>query len=61
MVSAELLDLVDLILQYVHKNTNPFGGVKLIAIGDFLQLKPVENDDANIRYIGRLYAFDSYV
>lgn len=41
MVRADILDAVDYALRYVRKNSMPFGGVQLLAIGDLFQLSPV--------------------
>jgi ATP-dependent exoDNAse (exonuclease V) alpha subunit len=41
MVRADLLDAIDISLQVNRGNQLPFGGVKIILIGDFLQLPPV--------------------
>lgn len=41
MVRADLLDCVDLYLKTVLKNQKPFGGVRMIFIGDLYQLPPV--------------------
>jgi ATP-dependent DNA helicase PIF1 len=44
MVGAELIDLVDGVFQAIRKNGLPFGGVKVIMFGDFLQLPPVRDE-----------------
>jgi len=41
MVRADLLDCIDLFLRTVLKKKEPFGGVKMIFIGDLYQLPPV--------------------
>jgi hypothetical protein len=41
MLRADLLDAMDYMMQTVRKNTNPFGGVQVLFIGDLLQLPPV--------------------
>jgi ATP-dependent DNA helicase PIF1 len=41
MAEAELLDKVSAYLQQLRRNTDPFGGLQLIVIGDFCQLPPV--------------------
>ncbi len=41
MVRADLLDCIDVFLQQVRKRKSPFGGVKLIMVGDLYQLPPV--------------------
>lgn len=49
MLRADLLDAIDKILRaYSEKDSNlPFGGVKVIMIGDPFQLPPIENDAWN--------------
>ena len=41
MVRADLLDAIDVSLRVNRRNQLPFGGVKIILIGDLLQLPPV--------------------
>ena len=41
MVRADLLDAIDVSLKANRRNQLPFGGVKIILIGDLLQLPPV--------------------
>ena len=41
MVRCDLLDVIDIILRTVRKNSNPFGGVQVLLIGDTFQLPPV--------------------
>ncbi len=41
MVRADLLDCIDQFLQIVRQQDQPFGGVRLIMIGDLYQLPPV--------------------
>lgn len=53
MVSANLLDTLDIVLQLVRENDFPFGGMQLIFLGDFLQLPPVDKDEVTT------YAFES--
>ncbi|MBK0369649.1 helix-turn-helix domain-containing protein [Flavobacterium agrisoli] len=45
MLRADLLDAIDFMLQTVRKNTQPFGGVQVLFIGDLLQLPPVVKDE----------------
>ena len=42
MVDGILLDKISSIFMKVKKNTRPFGGLHVIALGDLLQLPPVE-------------------
>lgn len=41
MVRADLLDCMDQFLRAVRKNKTPFGGLRIVAIGDLYQLPPV--------------------
>jgi ATP-dependent DNA helicase PIF1 len=41
MVRADLLDCVDAFLKVALSNSKPFGGIKLVFIGDLYQLPPV--------------------
>ena len=45
MLRADLLDAMDYMMQTVRKNTNSFGGVQVLFIGDLLQLPPVIRDE----------------
>lgn len=41
MLSGETLDMVDVVLREVRRSELPFGGLQLIAVGDFFQLPPI--------------------
>ena len=41
MLDADMLDLLDQVLRLARGREEPFGGVQMILIGDFLQLPPV--------------------
>lgn len=45
MVRADSFDYIDRLMRYAKGNSLPFGGVQLIAIGDFYQLPPVVTRD----------------
>lgn len=46
MVRADMLDYIDRLLQEVKGSDLPFGGIQVIAVGDFFQLPPVtKNED----------------
>jgi len=62
MLRADLLDAVDFALQYIRKNSRPFGGVQVLYIGDLQQLPPVvkeEEWDILRRYYKGRYFFHS--
>lgn len=44
MVSAQLLDNLDTIAKIARHSDSPFGGIRVIAVGDFYQLPPVKGD-----------------
>lgn len=47
MIPLYLFEKLSKVLQWVKRNKDPFGGVQLILLGDFMQLPPV-NRDPNI-------------
>jgi ATP-dependent DNA helicase PIF1 len=57
MVRADLLDAIDVSLRMHRKNGTPFGGVKVVMIGDFLQLPPVVKNEERpiLEDLGYLY------
>lgn len=62
MVRADILDAVDYALRYVRRNTLPFGGVQILAIGDLFQLSPVVRQSewpALSPYYTKPYFFES--
>lgn len=44
MLSDKLFDTISEYLSLICKNEKPFGGIKLILVGDFCQLPPVEDN-----------------
>ncbi len=47
MVRADVMDGIDLALRLNRASRKPFGGVKVILIGDLFQLSPVVNPEMN--------------
>jgi len=45
MLRADILDAVDTTLRSVRRNSQPFGGVQMLYIGDLFQLPPVAKED----------------
>ncbi|MDH5474299.1 MAG: helix-turn-helix domain-containing protein [Cyclobacteriaceae bacterium] len=41
MLRADMLDCIDLVLRTIRRNSNPFGGLQLLFIGDLNQLPPI--------------------
>ncbi|MGD1524536.1 ATP-dependent DNA helicase [Vibrio owensii] len=68
MVRADLLDNIDAKLRNAKGSNRPFGGVQVIFVGDFCQLKPILNWKNQVevsaisdRYGDNIYAFNSKV
>lgn len=55
MVRPDVLDQIDLVLRNVKMNSQPFGGVQLLLIGDLSQLSPIIRDEEWVM-LGRYYA-----
>jgi len=55
MVRADLIDAIDKQLQLNRNNLTPFGGVRLIFVGDIFQLPPVIADNETRNYINNNY------
>lgn len=51
MLRCDLLDAINVILKTYRRNDSPFGGVKVLLIGDVFQLPPVITDDDGSREI----------
>lgn len=56
MLQAYYLDLVDEVCRRAKRNSDPFGGIQVIFMGDFLQLPPVPNRSLTSEFDQR-YAF----
>ncbi len=64
MVRADIFDAIDQTLRRVRKNSQAFGGVQLLVIGDLFQLSPVVRNniqDILSIYYKSPYFFDSLV
>ena len=57
MSSRRLLNLVNLLHQEISKNPFPFGGLQVILVGDFWQLKPIRSrwDNGEPVYESKLF------
>lgn len=45
MLRADILDAIDITLRRIRKNSQPFGGVQVLYIGDLFQLPPVAKEE----------------
>lgn len=65
MVRCDTLDAIDVVLRYFrNRNSEPFGGVQVLLIGDMFQLPPVVPDEEwNLlsQFYRSAYFFDSQV
>lgn len=65
MLSADLLETLDMVARNIRRDgmfsDEPFGGMQVIAFGDFFQLPPVHKYDGNQDRSWRPFCFDSPV
>jgi len=54
MLDGRMLSLVDLVCKTVRGSNQPFGGLQIVAVGDFFQLPPVGRDGEGVQF-----AFDA--
>jgi ATP-dependent exoDNAse (exonuclease V) alpha subunit len=53
------LDMVNQVLQKIHQNVLPFGGIQVILCGDLFQLPPVTRNGGQSKYVTDSRAWDS--
>lgn len=61
MIRADYFELLNLLLCRARGNAEPFGGIKIVLVGDFMQLPPVysEHDDMEYgKYVFQTTAFE---
>jgi hypothetical protein len=54
MLDARVIDMVNAVCKAVRKNTQPFGGLQVVFVGDFFQLPPITKQGEQM-----YYAFES--
>lgn len=62
MLRCDVMDMMDLALRTARRNTQKFGGVQLLLIGDLYQLPPVVREDTErilYKYYASPFFFDS--
>lgn len=50
MVRADILDAINWILQKTMRSAAPFGGKRLVVVGDMMQIEPVVSEDEREHY-----------
>lgn len=50
MIDAHMLDMVDAVCREIKQNTEPFGGIQIILVGDFFQLPPVTTRGEEVQF-----------
>ena len=65
MVRADTFEMMNKICQETRRSNKPFGGIKVILVGDMYQLPPIVEDEAIGQYLnaeyGGSYFFNSHV
>lgn len=65
MVRADTFEMMNVICQKCLSSRTPFGGIKVIMVGDLFQLPPIAEDEQTMRYLkkeyGGIYFFNSHV
>lgn len=61
MMSAHVFELIDTIAKQIRRNSAPFGGIQIIASGDFYQLPPVFNKQLAATNKHNKFCFESEV
>lgn len=60
MISSAIVDCMDKALKIARNNDNPFGGVKMLFVGDLFQLPPIVEDEEVRKYFAGIDArYDS--
>ena len=65
MVRADTFEMMNVICQDTLGNKKPFGGIKVVLVGDLFQLPPIVDDDEVNRYLKAeykgVYFFNSHI
>lgn len=65
MVRADTFEMMNKICQVARNSSRPFGGIRVIAVGDMMQLPPIVEEEEVYKYLlkeyGGIYFFDSHV
>jgi ATP-dependent DNA helicase PIF1 len=60
MLTANMVDMIDMVCREVRQNPEPFGGMQIIFVGDFFQLPPIVRREADPRKQKMLIETDEY-
>lgn len=61
MLRADVLDMMDFSLRFIRRNSQRFGGVQMLFIGDLYQLPPVVRDEHILKmFYNSPFFFDSH-
>jgi hypothetical protein len=65
MVRADTFEMMNKICQVVRNSNKPFGGIRVIAVGDLMQLPPIVEEEEVMQYLkkeyGGIYFFNSHI
>lgn len=59
MLPGHLITKLDALMKHFRKSKEPFGGVQLVVLGDFMQLPPVAKKEAIDRGVDVGFAYDT--
>ena len=65
MVRSDTFEMMNKICQVAKRSSKPFGGIRVIAVGDMMQLPPIVEEEGVYKYLikeyGGIYFFDSHI
>lgn len=65
MVRSDTFEMMNRICQVAKRSSQPFGGIRVIAVGDMMQLPPIVEEEEVYKYLmneyGGIYFFDSHI
>lgn len=65
MVRSDTFEMMNKICQVARNSSKPFGGIRIIIVGDMLQLPPIVEEEEVYKYLkkeyGGIYFFDSHI
>lgn len=65
MVRSDFFEMMNKICQVVRRSSAPFGGIRVIIVGDMFQLPPIVEEEDVYKYLvneyGGIYFFDSHI